>query len=163
MMNLFPLRAIGFIRSPFPETAGTPIQSVMAQGIEGSIDVFPEFVAGLQDLAGFDRIWLLYWFDRASQSRLVVTPFLDQQARGIFATRSPVRPNPIGLSCVRLLGVENGRLRIADVDVLDQTPLLDIKPYVPAFDVFPAERIGWLAKQQLERTVADSRFNRNPA
>jgi tRNA (adenine37-N6)-methyltransferase len=151
------LTSIGVIRSPHRQAEGTPIQPRWAAGSEGSVEVFPEFALGLRDLEGFDRIWLLYWFDRAQPAQLEVVPYLDTQTHGIFATRSPSRPNPIGLSCVRLLAVEGARLRVADVDVLDGTPLLDIKPYVPDFDTFPVERIGWFARACGTR-IADGRF-----
>jgi len=153
-------KAIGTIHSPFREAAGTPIQSALAQGVEGSVEVFPEFVPGLRDLEGFDRIWLLYWFDRATPTRLVVKPFLDKQERGVFATRAPCRPNAIGLSCVRLLGIDGGRLRIGDVDVLDGTPLLDIKPYAPQLDCFEVRRAGWLQHKAHGVVAADGRFER---
>ena len=152
------LKVIGTVHSPFREAAGTPIQSVMAQGVEGSVEVLPEFVPGLRDLEGFERIWLLYWFDRATPAQLAVKPFLDQQERGVFATRSPCRPNPIGLSCVRLLGIGGGRLRIMDVDILDGTPLVDIKRYAPQFDCFEASRAGWLQNKGGQAVVADNRF-----
>ncbi len=159
-MKRLVLTVIGTIHSPFREAAGTPIQSALAQGVEGSVEVFPEFVPGLKDLEGFDRIWLLYWFDRTTPTRLVVKPFLDKQKRGVFATRAPCRPNAIGLSCVRLLGIDGGRLRIGDVDVLDGTPLLDIKPYVPQFDSFKARRTGWLQHRAHDVVAADGRFER---
>ena len=130
----------------------------MAKGVEGSVELLPEFIPGLRDVEGFDRIWLVYWLNRSVAARLVVTPFLDQREHGIFATRSPARPNPIGLSCVRLLGIDGNRLRIGDLDILDQTPLLDIKPYVPAFDCFVAKRVGWLEKKGSECVLADDRF-----
>ena len=142
-MKRLVLKVIGTVHSPFRQPAGTPIQSALAQGVEGSVEVFPEFVPGLQDLEGFERIWLLYWFDRTTAARLVVKPFLDEHERGVFATRAPCRPNPIGLSCVRLLGLDGRRLRIQGVDVLDGTPLLDIKPYVPDFDVRTNTHTGW--------------------
>jgi tRNA-Thr(GGU) m(6)t(6)A37 methyltransferase TsaA len=152
------LKVIGTVHSPFREAAGTPIQSVMAQGVEGSVEVLPEFVPGLRDLGGFERIWLLYWLDRATPAQLAVKPFLDQQEHGVFATRSPCRPNPIGLSCVRLLGIDGGRLRIVDVDILDGSPLVDIKPYAPQFDCFEASRAGWLQNKGGQAVVADNRF-----
>src|SRR5579859_6116950 len=140
-MNLTP---IGIIHSPHKQAAGTPIQSALAPGVEGAIEVFPEYAAGLRDLEGFERIWLVYWFDRAKEpAGLVVTPYLDTMPRGLFATRAPCRPNPIGLSAVRLLGIVGGILRVEGLDILDNTPLLDIKPYVPAFDAFRLERIEW--------------------
>ena len=157
-MSTLILKTIGTVHSPFVRAAGTPIQSAMAQGVEGSVEVFPEFVPGLQDLDGFERVWLLYWFDRATAARLFVKPFLDQQEQGVFATRSPCRPNPIGLSCVRLVGIEGGRLRIMDVDILDGTPLVDIKPYAPQFDCFGGSRTGWLQNKGGQAVVADGRF-----
>jgi len=152
------LKVIGVVHSPFQQAAGTPIQSAMAQGVEGSIEVFPEFEPGLLDLDGFERIWLLYWLDRAAPAQLVVKPFLDERNRGVFATRAPCRPNPIGLSCVRLLGIDGGRLRISDVDILDNTPLLDIKPYAPALDCFQVRRTGWLQNKANHAVLADNRF-----
>jgi tRNA (adenine37-N6)-methyltransferase len=157
MMN-FSLKPIGTIHSPFREATGTPIQSATANGVEGWVEVLPEFAPGLQDLDGFSRIWLLYLFHMTTPARLLITPFLDQQERGVFATRSPCRPNSIGLSCVRLMCVNGTRLRIADLDILDETPLLDIKPYVPAFDCFESRRIGWLEGKATQAIMADNRF-----
>jgi len=151
------LQPIGLVHSPHRQAEGTPIQPRWAAGIEGTVEVFPEFAPGLRDLDGFDRIWLLYWFDRARACQLEVVPFLDTQKRGVFATRAPSRPNPIGLSCVRLLAVEGSRLRVAELDVLDGTPLLDIKPYAPDCDVFDVKRVGWYASARGTRT-ADGRF-----
>ena len=151
------LQPIGLIRTPHRQAEGTPIQPRWAAGIEGTVEVFPEFAPGLRDLDGFDRIWLLYWFDRAREAQLEVVPCLDTQTHGVFATRAPSRPNPIGLSCVRLLAVEGSRLRVAELDMLDGTPLLDIKPYAPDCDVFPVERIGWFARACGTR-IADGRF-----
>ena len=152
------LKPIGVVHSPFAEAKGTPIQPATAQGAEGTVEVFEPYVAGLKDLDGFDRIWLLVWFHRAPKAQLEVTPFLDDTARGLFATRAPCRPNPIGMSPVRLLGIEGNILRIADVDVLDGTPLLDIKPYATSFDVFQVARCGWLDRASPRDTVADERF-----
>jgi tRNA (adenine37-N6)-methyltransferase len=106
------------------------------------VELFPGFEQGLKDIEGFERVWLLYSFDRASEPQLVVRPYLDPVERGIFATRSPARPNRIGMSPVGLLGVQGATLLVCDVDMLDGTPLLDIKPYVPAFDHFPVEASG---------------------
>ncbi len=152
------LKPIGIIHTPFTETSGTPIQPVLADGAEGRVEVYPAFEPGLKDLEGFERIWLLYWFDRASAARLRVVPFLDDVERGVFAVRAPCRPNPIGLSPVRLLGVSGGVLHVADVDMLDGTPLLDIKPYAPRFDVFEVTRSGWLDAVDSDRRTADGRF-----
>jgi tRNA-Thr(GGU) m(6)t(6)A37 methyltransferase TsaA len=151
---------IGWIRTPFTDIEGMPIQGSAAVGIEGSIELRPDLEAGLTDVGGFSHLVLLYHLDRASAPRLSVTPFLDDHPRGIFATRSPARPNPIGLSTVRLLGIEGATLRIADVDMLDRTPLLDIKPYVPAFDDRAEPRIGWYAHRlgRLPATRSDHRF-----
>lgn len=153
------LRPIGVIRTPFPQPAGTPIQPRMAQGAQGEVIVFEEYAAGLEDLAGFDRIWLLYWFHRAGPVRLRVQPFLDAQERGLFATRAPCRPNPIGISCVRLLAVEDNVLKVSEVDIVDGTPLLDIKPYAPPFDCYAVERTGWLKADPTEPQRADGRFD----
>lgn len=151
------LQLIGVIHSPYREAEGTPIQPRWAAGVEGTVEVFPEFAAGLRDLDGFERIWLLYWFDRACEPRLEIIPYRDTRARGVFATRAPSRPNAIGLSSVRLLAVEGASLRVAELDVLDGTPLLDIKPYVPDCDVFNVERIGWWTHARHSR-LADDRF-----
>jgi len=151
------LTAIGHIHSPYREAQGTPIQPRWAPRIEGTVEVFPQYAAGLRDLDGFERIWLLYWCDRAREAQLEVVPYRDTQKRGVFATRAPSRPNPIGLSCVRLLDVEGTTLRVAELDILDGTPLLDIKPYVPDFDVFSVARLGWYAGGH-PTTTADARF-----
>jgi tRNA-Thr(GGU) m(6)t(6)A37 methyltransferase TsaA len=152
------LRPIGLIHSPFVEPTGTPVQSSLAGDVEGTVEVFAGFAPALQDIEGFERIWLLYWFDRTAPFQARVTPFLDSEAHGLFATRAPCRPNPIGLSAVRLLRREGRRLHIAGVDILDQTPLLDIKPYAPAFDHFKVQRGGWLDGKPFQSVVADNRF-----
>lgn len=154
------VRPIGCIRSPFTETAGMPIQPAGAAGVRGSVEILPEFCDGLADLEGFSRIILIYLFHRSKGYSLRVVPFLDDRERGVFATRAPRRPNPIGLSVVRLIAVEGCRLAIEDVDVLDGTPLLDVKPYLPVVDAFPDERCGWFddATRDVRETRADSRF-----
>lgn len=151
------LRPIGVVHTGFTGALGTPIQPAFAKGERGEVDVYPEFEAGLKDLGGFERIWLIYWFHRAAEPRLRVTPYLDSAQRGLFATRAPSRPNPIGISVVRLLKVDGARLEVADVDVLDGTPLLDVKPYAPRFDSFPDSRAGWL-DLAAEDGLADGRF-----
>jgi len=153
-------RQIGVIHSPFQDIEGMPIQPAGAGGIRGTVEVYPEFLPGLRDLDGFSHVILLYHFHRAGTPRLVVTPFMDARAHGVFATRAPRRPNPIGLSVVRLLSIEGDLLRVENVDVLDGTPLLDIKPYVPEFDQYPAERVGWLARAggQVQNKRSDDRF-----
>lgn len=160
MSSVIKLRPIGVINSPFKQPKGTPIQSAFAGGAAGTVTISEEFREGLKDLEGFERIWLLYYFDRSPEARLLVTPFLDTEQRGIFATRSPARPNPIGLSCVRLIRIDGCTLHAEDIDVVDGTPLLDIKPHVPRFDHFDAKRAGWFDESRLERRLADGRFER---
>ena len=150
---------IGIIHSPYAEPAGVPIQGVFAGGAEGTVEIMPEFAAGLGDLDGFSHIILLYCFHLSKGCTLTCKPFLDIQERGLFATRAPRRPNPIGLSIVRLLGIEGCVLRVADVDIVDGTPLLDIKPYIPDFDVRTNVRTGWYeSARNKQQTVADTRF-----
>jgi tRNA (adenine37-N6)-methyltransferase len=136
------LQPIGVIHSPFTEKDRTPIQASRSQAV-GTVEVFPEFADGLQDIEGFSYIILLYVFHLSSGYSLVVKPFLDDHMRGLFATRYPARPNPIGLSVVRLLARQGNRLEVEGIDILDGAPLLDIKPYVPDFDVRSATRTGW--------------------
>ena len=153
-------RVIGVIRSPFTEPKGTPIQPKAAEGVEGSVEVLPEFAEGLLDVEGFSHLIIIYHFHLAKPGPLRAQPFMDSQKRGIFAMRGPSRPNPIGLSIVRLVKVEGFRLIVQDIDIIDGTPLLDIKPYVPEFDVRPANRIGWLTQhvQKLPKSQDDGRF-----
>jgi tRNA-Thr(GGU) m(6)t(6)A37 methyltransferase TsaA len=158
-MNLL---EIGRVRSPFKQAAGAPIQPARAGGAEGCIQIAPQFAAGLKDLDGFDRIWLIYWFDRASAAQLTVIPYRDVVERGLFATRAPARVNPLGLSNVRLLEISGTVLRIAEVDILDDTPLLDIKPYVPQYDNYPVQRRGWVDGVPDRPVLADDRFERKP-
>jgi len=136
-------RPIGVIRSEHTTPEKTPIQPIYAQGCLGRAEVFPEFAAGLRDLEGFSHVYLLYHLHRAHGPQLVVTPFLQDEERGVFATRAPCRPNPIGLSIVRLLRHEENILHLDLVDVLDGTPLLDIKPYTARFDRIETIRNGW--------------------
>ncbi|MDR3045730.1 MAG: tRNA (N6-threonylcarbamoyladenosine(37)-N6)-methyltransferase TrmO [Desulfovibrio sp.] len=138
------------MRTPFTDVRGMPIQPVGAQGVAGSIDVLPEFAAGLADIEGFSHLLVIYHLHECKGFTLRVKPFLDNDEHGVFATRSPRRPNPIGISVLRLTGVTGNRLHVENVDMLDGTPVLDIKPYVPTFDVWDADRTGWFA------TVADN-------
>ena len=136
---------IGVIHTPFESTTGMPIQPAGAAGVRGDVEVFPGFAQGLQDLEGFSHVILLYHFHRADPGYdLLVTPFLDDRPKGLFATRYPRRPNGLGLSVVRLVRREANVLHVAGIDVLDGTPLLDIKPYVPRFDAVPEAAMGWL-------------------
>lgn len=154
------MQPIGIIHTPFRQTGNVPIQPAEGIGIRGFVEIFEEFRIGLKDLDGFSHIILLYHFHRSRAYSLEVVPFLDTQPRGLFATRAPSRPNPIGLSIVRLEGRENGNLLIRNVDMLDGTPLLDIKPYVPEFDNQEEVRIGWLeqALQTAAGRRSDNRF-----
>ena len=151
---------IGIIRTPFKEVNGMPIQAAAAHGVKGRVEVSPAYQTGLKDLSGFSHIILLYHFHRIRESKLIVIPFLDSKPHGVFATRAPARPNPIGLSVVKLTGIEGNVLMVENIDVLDGTPLLDIKPYVPEFDNCRARRIGWLskAKTRAGTTRSDERF-----
>ena len=152
---------IGVVHSRFKEPKGVPIQSAAAKGIEGTVEVFPEYVEGLEDLEGFSHIILIYHFHLSRHSTLKVKPYMDDRMHGVFATRAPARPNPIGISVVRLVGIEKNVLYIQDVDIVDGTPLLDIKPYVPGFDVRKVDKIGWLEKNvgKLPNSTDDGRFS----
>mgnify|MGYP001114250905 CR=1 FL=1 len=152
------IKPIGIIHSPFTSAKAVPIQPVYAGGVEGTVEVFPEFAEALADLEGFERVWLLYWFDRTSGFKSVIKPFRDDRVHGLFATRAPARPNPIGLSSVRLLSVEGNTLHVGDIDILDNTPLLDIKPYAKRFDCFGTTRDGWLDEERKATTKSDGRF-----
>jgi len=151
---------VGTIHTPFTKLEGMPIQPTGAVGVKGTIEVFEEFRAGLKDLEGFTHIMLLYVFHRSKGFNLEVIPFMDNESRGVFATRAPKRPNPIGFSLVQLNTIEKGILNVQDVDILDGTPLLDIKPYVPEFDSRQGVRTGWLehAKNRVSRLKSDDRF-----
>ena len=138
----YKMSTIGVIHSPYTEKSETPIQPSRSQAI-GTVEVYPKFADGLQDIEGFSHLILLYVFHRSSEYSLQVTPFLDDQTRGLFATRYPCRPNPIGLSTVRLLSRDANVLEIEGVDVLDGTPLLDVKPYMPEFDIHQDVSAGW--------------------
>jgi tRNA-Thr(GGU) m(6)t(6)A37 methyltransferase TsaA len=145
----FVMSPIGVIHSLFTDKSQTPIQASRSQAV-GQVEVYPEFVGGLLDVEGFSHIILLYVFHCSSGYALRVKPFLDDHLRGLFATRHPCRPNPVGLSVVRLLERRGAILEIEGVDVLDGTPLLDIKPYVPDFDVRAEARTGWYARRSRE-------------
>jgi tRNA-Thr(GGU) m(6)t(6)A37 methyltransferase TsaA len=156
---------IGVIHTPFTDLVGMPLHPVAAAGVRGTVELDPLYAPGLQDLAEFDYVILLYHQHLTRGSSLVVTPFLDDQPHGVFATRSPRHPNPIGLSVVRLIAVEGPTLTIEEIDMIDGTPLLDIKPYVPTFDARATDRIGWYAAnaQKVYTTRADARFRDPPA
>ncbi len=151
---------IGIIHSPFNCLEGMPIQPASDMSREGFLEIFPEFIDGLKDIEGFSHIYILYHFHKVQESNLIVTPFMDKTPHGTFATRAPSRPNPIGLSLVKLIRVENNRVYIDRVDVLNETPLLDIKPYIPEFEHHHDVRVGWLeqSKQQVRVQKSDNRF-----
>ncbi len=147
MMNPYKLDAIGIIHTPFQKKDETPIQSSRSTAF-GEVEVFENFTEGLDGVAEFSHLILLYiWHLAEKPKELKVKPFLDNNKYGVFATRYPSRPNPIGISTVRLIQCDANRLKIQGVDMLDGSPLLDIKPYVPEFDVFQADRIGWYSRR----------------
>lgn len=154
---------IGHIRSPFKTPEGMPIQPAGAKDVEGEIELYGALEEGLEDLDGFSHIILLYHFHQNNDFKLKVKPFMDTVERGLFSTRAPRRPNMIGMSTVELLGIEGNILKIRGVDVLDKTPLIDIKPYVAKFDAVPATRFGWLEENAVksESIKSDERFTEN--
>lgn len=153
-------KPIGVIHTPFNNLEEMPIQPSSDASRPGTVEIYPEFMEGLKDLEGFSHLYLIYHLHKVNKSRLVVTPFLDKEPHGIFATRAPSRPNPIGLSLVKIVGLEGNLIHVDQVDVLDGTPLLDIKPYVPEFENVDFVQIGWLekAKGQIRSRKADDRF-----
>lgn len=155
-------KPIGIIYSPFKEPKGTPIQPKTAEGIKGSVELFQEYHEGLMDLELFSHIFLIYHFHLSEKPLLRRKPFMDNREHGIFAIRAPSRPNPIGISIVRLNKIKDNLLYIQDIDIIDGTPLLDIKPYVPEFDIRNADKIGWLEKNinKLSKSRDDGRFTR---
>ena len=162
-MNEIKYKPIGVIHSQFKEPKGTPIQPTGAKNIEGTIELSQKYAGGLKDLEGFSHIILIYHFHLSRKMSLKVKPFMDNELHGVFAMRGPSRPNPIGISVVRLVRIEKNILHILhiqDVDIVDGTPLLDIKPYVPEFDTRKVEKIGWLEKNifKLSKTKDDERF-----
>jgi tRNA-Thr(GGU) m(6)t(6)A37 methyltransferase TsaA len=155
------VKQIGVIRSPFKSSDKIPIQSNMSE-VQGEADVLPEYAEGLASLEGFSHVILLYWFHRAKPVVMRITPYLDAKAHGVFATRAPSRPNPIGLSTVRLLRIEGSRLVFTGADMLDESPLIDIKPFVPEFDNRHDATSGWLAESLRKESGihrSDDRFN----
>jgi tRNA-Thr(GGU) m(6)t(6)A37 methyltransferase TsaA len=145
MSDIVSYAPIGVVRTPHTDLADMPIQPAGARGVRGTVEIAPRYAEALRDLDGFSHLVLLYHFHAAGSVKLTVKPFLDSEPRGLFATRAPSRPNPIGLSVVRLVEVAGNVLTVEDVDILDGTPLLDLKPYVPEFDSPPDVRLGWLA------------------
>lgn len=153
-------KSIGIIHSPFQTLEDMPIQPTSQASRPGVAEIYSQYLEALKDLNGFSHIYLLYHLHRVADTKLTVTPFLDTQSRGLFATRAPCRPNPIGLSLVQLDRIEDNRLHIARLDVLDQTPILDIKPYIPEFEPQENVRVGWVeqAREQILTRKSDERF-----
>lgn len=157
----FEYESIGVIKTPFDSAKGMPIQPDRANGTEGTVEVTESYAGGLQDLNGFSHCILLYHFHASSKSAsLEVKPFLDDEKRGLFSTRAPQRPNPIGLSVVRIDAVGTGKLTVSGIDVVDGTPLLDVKPFVPEFDSPDGVDTGWLdaSSSTIRSQEADDRF-----
>ncbi len=141
--NKFVFQSIGIIHSPHKEISKIPIQPVFCNDVEGTVRLNNEYAEGLKDLAGFSHIYLFYYFDHSQKTCLRLKPYLSDHEHGIFATRAPHRPNKLGMSLVRLDRIENNILYIRDLDILDDTPLLDIKPYIQRFDSRENVKSGW--------------------
>jgi tRNA-Thr(GGU) m(6)t(6)A37 methyltransferase TsaA len=154
-------KPIGIIYTPFKVTEGVPIQPSAGTGIRGNIVIYDQYIEGLKDLSGFSHITLIYYFHLIDSYSLHVIPFVDDVERGVFSTRAPARPNPIGLSVVKLIEIQHNKIVIENVDIVDGTPLLDIKPYVPGSENYDKEyKIGWLTKNihKLNTAKSDGRF-----
>ena len=153
---------IGVVRTPYTELDGMPLQTVAAPDVQARVELEPAVHGALRDLEGFSHLWLIVHLDRIDGWRPEVVPFLDTVARGVLATRSPRRPNPIGLSLVELEAVEPGALRVRGIDLLDGTPVLDVKPYVPLFDAREGARDGWFAQaaERVHEIRSDDRYGR---
>jgi tRNA-Thr(GGU) m(6)t(6)A37 methyltransferase TsaA len=183
--NVFEIHPIGIVHSPFTQAQGTPVQpfaaAQMGHGAQafntqtnleeiqvdvnggcGSLEIHAEWIGALQDLDGFSHIWVLFWCNQANQPKPKVLPYRDTIERGLFATRVPARPNPIGISCVRIRAVHGRMVHVSEMDMLDGTPIVDIKPYVPEYDVREGVQRGWLASPSARTGVvlADGRFAR---
>jgi tRNA-Thr(GGU) m(6)t(6)A37 methyltransferase TsaA len=137
---------VGLVHSPLRKMGEKPIQAAFSD-VEGTIEVYSDYAAGLKDIEGFSHITLLYWFHKSEGYHLTVRPYLDQEEHGIFAVRYPARPNPIGISTVELRRRDEDKLYVRGLDILDGTPVLDIKPFVPAFDHRDGAQVGWLTTQ----------------
>ena len=161
MIENIQFKPVGIIRTPFKSKAGMPIQATGIKAAPGEIHIYPEFAAGIRDIEGFSHIFLIYYFHKVKTAKLTVIPFLDTLPRGVFATRAPARPNPIGLSIVEIDRVVENVIHIKKIDVLDETPLLDIKPFIPAVDTPTSPvRTGWLEKsaKNFPHKKSDNRF-----
>ncbi len=160
-MTAITFQSIGVIHTPFTDKKNMPIQPKGGTDIRATVEVFEPYCDALADLDGFSHVILLYYLHQSSGYNLRVVPFLDTEERGLFATRAPRRPNPIGLSVVQLNSIDNSILHIQNIDILDGTPLLDIKPYVPEFDSPADIRLGWLehVSKNAGRHRSDNRFD----
>ena len=147
------IKPIGIIHTPYKEPKGIPIQGKFDKNAEGQIEIFPEYIQGLKDIEGFSHLILIYYFNKAGEEKLVGKPFLEDEPHGIFAIRSPMRPNHIGFSIVKLKKVEENKITFSEVDILDNTPLLDIKPYVSHFDARENVKNGWLDKHFVSEKI----------
>ncbi len=159
-MNRITYFPIGIVHSPFRFPEGTPIQAAAAKDIQARIEIFSEYSNGLKDLEGFSHIIVLFHLHIVKFKSLHVVPFLDTEVHGIFATRSPARPNPIGFSIVELEKIENDILFVKGIDMLDGSPVLDLKPYIPQFDIFETAKNGWMEKNVHRMNIQkdDGRF-----
>jgi tRNA-Thr(GGU) m(6)t(6)A37 methyltransferase TsaA len=159
--EIYTFRPIGIIHTPFQKLKGMPIQGALVPETDGWIEVYPEYAEGLKDIEGFSHLIILYIFHRSRGYHLLARPFLEETQRGLFAIRAPRRPNPIGITVVKLLQRQDGRLDIAGVDMIDGTPLLDIKPYISAIDAHPEATEGWISgkmKRDGSKKISDGRF-----
>ncbi len=154
------LAPIGIIRTPYSQLEEMPIQPKGAKESVGTIELLPQYAAGLKDIEGFSHIYLLYHFHQAQRTELVVTPFMDTTPRGVFATRSPLRPNHIGISIVELITRDKNMIKVRGIDILDKTPLLDIKPYIENFDTITNSHSGWMtaSAEEVAAKRSDGRF-----
>ncbi len=155
-------KPIGLIKTPFKTREGMPIQPTGAKGIKGEVEIYPEFADGLKDLDGFSHIILIYHFHLSDGFKLQVKPFMDDKIHGVFSTRAPKRPNSIGFSVVKLNKMLDNILYIENIDVIDGTPLLDIKPFIPEVDGPKAEKLGWLEgkSDKMGHKQSDKRFEK---
>jgi len=154
-------KGIGIIKTPFKTKEGMPIQPCGAKGIQGTVLLKKKYNKGLSDLEGFSHIYLIYHLHKSKGYDLQVIPFLDTKPHGVFATRAPRRPNPIGISVVKLLNISGNLLSVENVDMIDGTPLLDIKPYISQFDRHDTEQNGWIKDipDAMNEIWSDDRFN----
>ncbi len=161
-MKKITMMPIGIIKTRFETKANIPIQPTSGIGEQGNIEIFDEYLPALEGLDSFSHIILLYYFHKADNLKLKARPFMDETERGIFSIRAPIRPNKIGMSIVRLIKIEKNVLLVEDIDILNNTPLLDIKPYVPEFDIKADANSGWISKSQNEINAfkSDDRFGK---